>query len=162
MTEGKPAEENLDAAEPLYVEALALARETAEQRSIVVQLLNLAAVSIARESGESARANLIEAADIVEQLGSKVLWLNLLQIVSGFAAFRGQWRRAAQLHGGVVAQCQQMGFRLDPTDEAFLVPLIARVREALGEPAFWAAESAGRSLPFDAIVNEARAWLAEA
>ena len=162
LAELERAEENLDAAEPLYVEALALARETAEQRSIVVQLLNLASVSIVRGSGESARANLLEAAGIVEQLGSKVLWLNVLQIVTGFAASSGQWLRAARLHGAVVAQCEQAGFHLDATDEAFLVPLISRVREALGEPAFAAAEAAGRSLPFDTVVAEARAWLADA
>jgi predicted ATPase len=162
FAEVERADGNLDAAEPLYVEALAIARETAEQRSIVVQLLNLASVSIARGSGESARANLLEAAGIVEQLGSNVLWLNALQIVTGFAAFRGQWRRAAQLHGAVTAQCEQMGFRLDPTDEEFLVPLLWRAREALGEPAFSAAETTGRSLPFDTILADARAWLREA
>jgi non-specific serine/threonine protein kinase len=150
---------NLDAAEPLYVEALALARESAESRTIAVQLINLASVSIARGSVEPARPRLVEALGIVEQLGSKPLVANVLQIVTGYAACSGDWQRTAQLHGATVALCEQSGYRLDPADEAFLVPLLTRAREVLGEPAFSAAEAAGRSLSYDAILIDARALL---
>jgi non-specific serine/threonine protein kinase len=150
---------NLDVAEPLYVEALALARESAESRTIAVQLINLASVSIGRGSAEPARPRLAEALDIVERLGSKPLTANVLQIVTGYAACRGDWRGAAQLHGATVALCEQSGYRLDPADEAFLVPLLSRARETLGEPGFSAAEAVGRLLSYDAILADAKALL---
>jgi hypothetical protein len=52
-----------------------------------------------------------------------------------------------------------MGFHRERADEAFLAPLIARARGALGDAAFTAAESAGRSLSYDEAIAKARAWL---
>ena len=52
-----------------------------------------------------------------------------------------------------------MGYHREPPDEAFLAPLVARTREALGATAFGAAESGGRSLSLDEAIAEARAWL---
>ncbi len=161
LAELERADGNLDAAEPLYVEALKLARESGEPRSIVVQLLNLASVSIARGSGEAAREMLLEATGVVGAIGSKVLGTNTMQIAAGLAASGGQWRRAAQIHGAVVALCEQTGYHLDSTDEAFLLPLISRTREALGEAAFAAAVAAGRAHSYNSIMAEVREWLQE-
>jgi hypothetical protein len=52
-----------------------------------------------------------------------------------------------------------MGFHRERADEAFLTPVIARTRGALGDPAFTAAESAGRSLSYEEAIAQARAWL---
>ena len=52
-----------------------------------------------------------------------------------------------------------MGYHREPMDEAFLPPLIARARRALGETAFAAAEEAGRTLSYVEAVAETRAWL---
>jgi non-specific serine/threonine protein kinase len=161
LAELNRADGDLDTAEPLYEEALALAREFGELRGVIVQLLNLASVSIARGSGERPRGMLLEALAIVEQIGSKVLGASVLQIAAGLAAFIGEWRRAAQLHGAATALCEQIGYHVDPTDEAFVVPLISEAREALGEPAFAAAEATGRALSYDTALAEVRAWLQE-
>ena len=56
-------------------------------------------------------------------------------------------------------QAAQTGLHRDPGDEAFLAPLLARARAALGAQGFPAAESAGRELPFEQAIAEARAWL---
>ena len=83
----------------------------------------------------------------------------MLPISAGLAAFLEEWRRAAQLYGAAIAQCEQIGLHIDPLDEAFLSPLMARAREVLGPAAFAAAEAAGRALSYDTALAEAHAWL---
>ncbi len=46
-------------------------------------------------------------------------------------------------------------------DEAFLRPLIANARAAIGADAFSAAEREGWALSLDEGLDEARAWLAQ-
>ena len=70
-----------------------------------------------------------------------------------------EWSRAARFFGAAEAQTAQTGLHRDPADEAFLAPLIARAREALGLLAFDADETAGRNLSDEARLAEARAWL---
>jgi hypothetical protein len=55
----------------------------------------------------------------------------------------------------------QTGLRGDPADQAFLAPLIAKAREALGEPAFVAAKATGRALTYEVALAQARASLKE-
>ena len=152
-------EGKLDAAESLYEEGLALARELRDLSDIVVYLVNLASVSIARGSGDRPRGLLLEALAVAEHVESKILGLCVLPISAGLAALLEDWRRAAQLYGAVIAQCEQIEFHIDPLDEAFLAPLIAKAREALGAAEFAAAEAAGRALSYEAGLAEARAWL---
>ena len=54
----------------------------------------------------------------------------------------------------------QTGLHGDPTDAAFLTPLIEKARVALGARAFTAAEAKGRALAYKEAVAQARAWLA--
>jgi hypothetical protein len=68
-------------------------------------------------------------------------WRNLLEskslapsseIFAVLATLFGEWRRAAQLYGAANAQLEQIEFQREPADEAFLTPLMAQAREALG------------------------------
>ncbi len=154
-------ERDPETAESLYLESLALARELGDLGDIIICLVNLASVSIARGVGERSRGMLIEALALVEETGSKPLGASVLQISAGLAAFFGAWGRAARHYGMANAQLEQIGLRPDPADEAFLAPLIAKARDALGEAVFVAAAAAGRTLSYDAALAEARAWLQE-
>jgi tetratricopeptide (TPR) repeat protein len=154
-------EGELDKAEPLYHDVLALARELGDRESIAVALLNLAMVSIARGFGDRVRAGLREVSSIVEEIGSKPMAQSVLEVCAGLAAFRGQWARAARLFGAVEAHAERTGLHRDPADQAFLAPLIAKARGALGSVAFASAEAAGRTLTYEKVTLEARAWLEE-
>ena len=57
------------------------------------------------------------------------------------------------------AHSEQTGVQRSSADEAFIRPLITKAREALGEPAFAAAEREGRALSYEEAIAEARAWL---
>jgi len=149
----------LDTAEPLYEQVLGLARELNDRESIAIGLLNLAMTAIGRGAGGRARDRLLEAIAIAGEIGSKPAGQCALEVAAGLAALRKEWARAAACFGSAEAQMGETGLKRDPADEAFLAPLIAKARHALGAPAFAAAETAGRGLGYEEAMTDARAWL---
>ena len=149
----------LNSAEPLYENVVTLARELGDRETIAIGLLNLAMVSIGRGSGERARGMLIEVLAIADEIGSKQAGQSALEVSAGFEASRAQWERAARLFGVAEAQNERTGLHRDPADDAFLVPLVAKARDALGQAAFAAAVNAGRALAYENALQEARAGL---
>jgi predicted ATPase/class 3 adenylate cyclase len=152
----------LDLAEPLYASAVDLVRSIGDREGVAICLLNLAMVSIGRGAGGPVRDMLIEVVDIVVEIDSRPLGLNALDVSAGYGASRREWERAARLYGIAQAQADETGLQRDPTDEAFLAPLIEAARRALVSAAYDAAERAGRALGFEQGIEEARAWLARA
>ena len=152
-------EGDLDTAELLYQHVLAHARELADSESIAIGQLNLAMVAICRGAGDRARAMLLEPLAIVEELGSKTSGQSVLEVCAGLGALLGQWESTARFYGAAEAQSRQTGLHRDPTDEAFLAPLIAKARKALGDAPYDAAEEAGRALSYEEAMGKARAWL---
>jgi hypothetical protein len=134
-------------------------RKLEDRESIAIVLLNLAMVAIGRGDGERARTMLLEVLAIADEIGSKPVGQSVFEVSAGLAALREEWPRVARFYGAAEVQAAQTGLHRDPGDEAFLAPLLARARAALGAPAFAAAESAGRELPFEQAIAEARRWL---
>jgi non-specific serine/threonine protein kinase len=155
------AEAKLDEARALYDEALALDRERGDLASVGIDLSNLALTSISLGLGDRARGLVREGFAIAEEIESKVVGAVHLSRSAGLAASLGEWKSAACLYGATDALWAQMGFHRERADEAFLAPLIARARGALGDAAFTAAESAGRTLSYEEAIGQARAWLDE-
>jgi predicted ATPase/class 3 adenylate cyclase len=153
------AEGELDAAEPLYQDVLALAREMRDRESIAIALLNLGMVSISRGVMDRGREMLLEVCVIVEETGSKPLGQSVLDVCAGLGALCKEWERVARFYGAAEGQTGRTGLHRDPTDEMFLVPLIARAREALGSAVFAVAETAGHALNYEEAIVEARTWL---
>ncbi len=149
----------LDKAELLYENVLSLARELGDVESRAIGLLNLAMVAICRRSEESARAMLLEVADIATAVGSQRVGLSAMEVSAGMSALCEDWERAAQFYGAAEVQTENTGIHRDPADEAFLAPLVEQARSALGRDAFRAAEASGRALSYDKAMSEARAWL---
>jgi tetratricopeptide (TPR) repeat protein len=149
----------LDAAEPLYEQGLALARELQDRESIAIGLLNLAMVSIDLEAGDRARPMLLEALAIAEEIGSRRVGQSVLEVSAGLAALRAEWECAARLFGSAEAQAAQTGLHRDPADEAFVAPRVSRAREALGAAEFAEAEASGGALAYDGAMGAARKWL---
>jgi tetratricopeptide (TPR) repeat protein len=154
-------EGELDAAEPLYERAAALARELGDSESAAVGLLNLAMVAIERGTASRARSLLLEVLAITEQSGSKRAGQSALEVSAGLAALREDWQHAARFYGVAEHQTGDTGIRRDPADDAFLRPLMSRAHNALGNEAFAAAQASARSLTYDQGIAEARAWLAQ-
>jgi tetratricopeptide (TPR) repeat protein len=153
-------EGDLETAEPLYVESLDIAREQGDRSgNTVATLCSLAAVLIERGSDERARGMLLEAVEIVEEIGSKFAGRQALDGSAALAAFLGDWEHAVRLHGAAAAQREAMGYHREGMEETSLAPLIARAHEAFGATECAAAEAAGRMLSYEAALAEARAFL---
>jgi len=116
-------------------------------------------VSIRRGSTERPGRMLLEVLDIADQVGSKPVGQSALEVCAGLAALNGDSENAARLYGAAEAHAEYTGLHRDPADEAFLAPLIAKVRAALPEAAYAAAEAAGRTLGYERALSEARASL---
>jgi len=150
---------DLEAAARLYRQCETLARELGNPDFTAVALLNLAMVDIARDSPHPAAALLREVLDISDETGSKPAVQSVLEVSAGLAGLRGEWQRAARYYGAVENQTRVTGIRRDAADQAFLEPVVARTRAALGSELFAENEAAGRTLPFADTINDVRAWL---
>jgi predicted ATPase/class 3 adenylate cyclase len=151
-------EGDLDRAEPLYAESLVLNRREGVGSNIAVNLLNLAMVAIGRGSIAQARTALMEAFQIAEAIRSRSAGRNALDVAAGLAAVMEDWARASRIYGAAQFELEQTGVRREAADEAFLLPLMATARTALGED-YTPTEAAGRALAYEEAVAETRSWL---
>ena len=154
------AEGSLDEAESLNERALQACRELEDRESVAIGLVNLAMVAIVRGDREQARERLLQGMAIAHEIGSRPAGQSALDACAGLAAVAAQWARAARLFGAAAAQSEQTGICRDPADDAFVRPLIAGVRAALGPERFADAEREGRALSLETALDEAREWLA--
>lgn len=153
------AARRFDAAEPLFEKVVALSRESGDREDIAIGLLNLAIVSISRGPGARPLQLLHETMAIAEEIGSSRVEQSLLEVSAGLAAQSGDGRNAARFYGAAEALAQKTGLRRDPADEAFLAPLMAQARNALGSATFEATACAGRALAPREAAAELREWL---
>ena len=88
--------------------------------------------------------------------------LSLLEVSAGLAALSSDWDLAARFYGAAEAQNATTGLHRDPSDDAFLAPLMDKVRGALGSSAFGTSERDGRGRSYAEAMAEARGWLERA
>ena len=131
----------LDLAEPLYQEALALYRALGDHERLAASLLNLAMVAIAYGAEERARGLMLESLAINAEVASARIDQLILDTTAGLAARLAEWARAAQFFGAAQQYRNQTALPRERPDEAFLAPLIAKARGALGDTVFAAAEA---------------------
>ena len=112
-------------------------------------------------ASERAPETLLEALALADQIGLKILGAHVTSLVAALAAFTKSWHHAARLHGAGCAQCEDLGFAMEPADAAFVEPMISRARDALGKEAFASDEAEGRTLSYETAIAEAGAWLRE-
>jgi len=83
----------------------------------------------------------------------------VLEACAAFMAAVKDWSNAARLYGTSEAQRERLGVVRERADEGFFAPLMAQVREALGETDYLQESAAGRQLPVQLALSEAQAWL---
>jgi non-specific serine/threonine protein kinase len=150
---------NAPAAQPLYEEALALARKHHNIVMIAHISDNLARLLISCGMVATARELVRDVLVISNDAQSRWIGLCALDITSALAAIDSDWRFAARMRGAAEARVRCLKYRRERNDEAFLEPWTARMREALPKAEYQAAYEAGAALP-DAVAGaEALAWL---
>ena len=151
---------SLERAKALYDEVVATTAELGDEESRAIGLLNLAMVAVSRGDAAEARSLLSEAMEIAHASGFQRVGLAALEVCAGLCAARADFEAAARFFGVAEAQNAAAGLRRDAADDAFLSPLMAKAREALGSR-YGAAESSGRALEYEQAITQARARLAE-
>lgn len=154
------SEGRLQAAEPIFANVVALARELGDQQVVGLGLISLAMLQIGRGAGDSARTVLAEVLDLAEETGSQQICQSALDVCAGLAALAEAWADMATFCGAAEAQQQQAALRRDAPDAAFLAPLVARARAALGAAAFERHEAEGRQRQRPELPGWMRQWLA--
>jgi hypothetical protein len=101
-------------------------------------------------------ARFLRALAIARNFGDTTLLSHLLEGFSGLATARSQHQRAVRLGGAAAALRETAGAPLGPAWQHIPDRWLAISREALGEVAAAAAWSAGRSLPVERALEEAR------
>ena len=155
-------EGRLDEAERNYRASLDLVRYLQDQDYIATALLNLAMVALTRGADGSSDAQklLLEVLPIAQKIGSRPAEMCAFDVAAALAVAHGDWLRAAHYFGLTEAQNTVSGLRRDAADEAFLVPVIQRVREMLG-PTYASATYAGRTASFEVMWTDLTFWLGE-
>ncbi|MEW5881831.1 MAG: adenylate/guanylate cyclase domain-containing protein [Pseudomonadota bacterium] len=155
-------EGRIDEAQVLSDRVLAIFRMLGDRDSIAIAQLNKAMLAISRGATAGVANMLVEVLDIAIAIGSKPVGQSALEVASAYACLRGDAATAARFFGAAEAQAQRTGLRRDPADDAFLRPIVLRIRSALGDAAYADAERLGRILPYEEAIGAARDWLGAA
>jgi predicted ATPase/DNA-binding winged helix-turn-helix (wHTH) protein len=149
------------AAEAGYEESLAITRGEPKRPGLSITILsNYACLLLSQGKVARGAAHLREMFAIAAAHALRESDEHLLAVGAALAAMRDEPERAARLHGASLAKMREAGAKREKLDEAFLAPLLARARSALGPAAFDAAERAGAALRREATLDELRDWLA--
>jgi predicted ATPase/DNA-binding winged helix-turn-helix (wHTH) protein len=150
---------DLKRAEPLYKEALGLARARNDNMSCNATWLGVAMICISTGRRAEARAALAECVAIERQFGCKDPVALLLDVAGTLAASLSDHAVAARLNGAALARMREAGSTFEPIDQAFIAPWVASLRAAMGDAQFDAAKTAGMALSYEAAMLEMEHWL---
>ncbi len=143
------------AAIPLLDEALVLHRQAGYRRGIAVTLGQRAYAAGAQGDQSLAARLFAESLAAAEEIGLDRIALGAVAGLAGVALALGEAARAARLLGGVEAARVAKGIG-PPAHNHYVERTVAEARAQLGEEAFAAAWDAGRALPLDEALGDAR------
>ncbi|MFL5760008.1 MAG: ATP-binding protein [Thermomicrobiales bacterium] len=145
----------LERARTLLTETLELLSRYDDRWSRAMSLTLLGHVELA--AGDSTRAAdlFAESAPLFEVISNPLYMSWCLEGLAGVAAARGRWTLTARLYGVRDALCERLGLGVPPADPASYTSTLARGRAELGEDAFTAAYTDGRSMSRDHVLAEA-------
>jgi predicted ATPase/class 3 adenylate cyclase/DNA-binding XRE family transcriptional regulator len=149
---------DLERAAAAFTEALALFRQVGDRTNISVCLANLG--EMARMRGELAEAEVLgrEALALDWEIGDRrrcAEALEMLAAAAGMAQPLRQGERAARLLGTAAALREVLGAPQPPHQRADIEGAVAEARVAVGEAAWAAAFTAGRTLALEQAIAEA-------
>jgi predicted ATPase/DNA-binding CsgD family transcriptional regulator len=151
---------NHDRSVAYHEEAVAVLRQLPGKNKLADALISLGWAELMRGTLAQSRTAYREGLALAEASNDRLRMGRGVCGAAGLAAGDAP-TVAAQLFGAAAAQRDDEQIQLKPTIQAELERLTARVRDALGDAAFAAAWAAGRSLPLEDAVVEAKAILEE-
>jgi predicted ATPase/DNA-binding NarL/FixJ family response regulator len=141
----------------LTAAALAVYRDLGDRRGMALTLYNLGGIAFGDGDWERAASGFRESLVLNRELGDRFRLAQGLDALAATAAEMAQPERAALLHGAATALREASGMVLGAFDQHELDQWLHALRATLGEHAFAAAWSAGRTLPLEEAIAEALA-----
>jgi hypothetical protein len=144
------------AARTLYEQALAIFRELGDRWGIAGTVADLG--SLAREQGDYSQAHSLyrESIKIFQELEHKRGIARLLECFACLSAVQHDAVRSLRLAGAAAALRQSIGAPLTPAEQAKLEHILGLAREVLSGAEGVAAGLAGRAMPIEKVIEEAR------
>ena len=149
-------------AQACYEEAIGIARKRQSPEGIFVPLCNLARLSVSCGHGDRAHALLLESLQLASSAELKGMGEDVLEVAAGLASVRRHYEQAARFAGAAQARLRESGSQREPVDEAFVAPLVAKARSAMGNVGFDAAQAEGEAWSHDTAIHQVQQWLEEA
>ncbi|HEX2214398.1 MAG TPA: tetratricopeptide repeat protein, partial [Mycobacterium sp.] len=141
----------------LFEDALVASRRLGDRYGEAINQFNLANYALRRNRLSEAATRYRESIAGANELGGVRLVNRALDGLAAVVAARRVPELAAQLFGAATALREATGDVLDATEEAERAPIVATIREQLGEQAWAKASSAGETLTLEAAIAEADA-----
>ena len=151
----------LDAAQRAYEECAAICQANGYRPTLIAALNNLGHVAVSRHDFGTARRLLGEGLTVSGEIGDRRRQAFILSAVATLAAAEGEWERAVRLDASARATLQQIGAVLAPPMRMVYDAQLTPARRALGERSAAVAEATGRAMTFEAVIEEALAWLSD-
>jgi predicted ATPase/class 3 adenylate cyclase len=155
LGEAKQYQGDLASAESLYGEAIVLFRELSEKRGIGFALAQLAKVALARDDFPQASSLFAESLVLRQQIGEKSAVIESLEGLAEVALGRGGLAERARLLGAAAALRTDIGVPLPDSYREELELLVERLRNTMGQPAFYQEWQNGQRLQLDQAIAEA-------
>jgi predicted ATPase/class 3 adenylate cyclase len=143
---------DLDAAENTSQQVLSMTRGLGDQQQMGFALVNLAMIAILRGKRDDARHLLREMVAIDGGLGGTPFRQGLLEVAAGIAAITGDFQSSAKLYAAAELLAEASGRRRDAADDAYIISVVKRVRDALPTEAYEEAIRAGRGIATAAAI----------
>lgn len=118
-------------------------------------LIVLAQVEAQQGNAAAARNHFEESLELARKINDKWLIPWGLEGLAGVAAARGEVAWAARLWGAAEALRENFRFPMPPVEHSSYEQAVAAIRSELGEEAFAAAWSQGRTTPLEQVIHDA-------
>jgi tetratricopeptide (TPR) repeat protein len=140
----------------LYTERAQILRQMGTKRFLARTLYHICLISIEEGDSIQAKAIIEEILAIYRELKVVQPQINCLTGFAGVAGISGQDKRSACLFGAVEAVAERLAAKMDDLEHRSYDPIIAAIRERLGETEFKRLWDEGRMLTLEQAIELAQ------
>lgn len=152
------AEGRLELATQMFTKSAAEAERVGFPRWVAFSRLFLASIALRQGELELSDSHLRDAMALSARLGDKICLAWCLDTLSGIAASRAEFRRAARLLGAAESLRESIGAPVQPSEREEYDAMVARIAAGLTKEEFVREQSKGRHLSLAQVLDLENRW----